>query len=401
MITAPSPLPSATPVLPATAPAFATTEDFATILAGGGGLPSIASSASTDPWPQPEPSTAAGAPPAIAENPTPPTVIRASGNEAPPFAASVTAAPASTPFDMAEAELSETTVVELAEPADGEGIGTGQAMTAPVVPPPSPPTGSPTMPPVANPVPVGPATRFDRPPVATPPEAVPPTAGRGMSAARMVEPSRPMAAPPAGLPIATAPRAGAQSLAREELVHVPAVDGASFDLSAAPAWLHPSATTAIAVSAPVPIWSVASPSIFYSPLPIDPDGLWVDRLAQEIGAMTGGGAARFSLAPEHLGRISVEVSQHEGGTSVRIQAEEEAARALLLTAQERLAVEARAQGVRIADVSIGGGAATMAGTPDDRRAPTNAPLANRSAPKRGEFAEPANHAEAIRSGRWA
>ena len=91
-------------------------------------------------------------------------------------------------------------------------------------------------------------------------------------------------------------------------------------------------------------------------LDVTGDAEWLDQLARDIvrtGAAGGeGGALRFRLNPETLGQLRIEVSQGAEGTTVRIAAETEGARALLADAQSRLLVEARAQGVRIAETEV-------------------------------------------------
>lgn len=100
---------------------------------------------------------------------------------------------------------------------------------------------------------------------------------------------------------------------------------------------------------------------------------WLDRLARDI-ASTGAndGAMRFKLHPQTLGHLKVELTQGDHGTSVRLTVETEAARALLADAQPKLIVEARAQGVRIAqtDIDLSGSGQQAAGDPrrqDDAR----------------------------------
>ena len=61
---------------------------------------------------------------------------------------------------------------------------------------------------------------------------------------------------------------------------------------------------------------------------------------------------RFRLHPQTLGHLQVELQQGDRGTAVRLTVETEAARQLLADAQPRLAAEARAQGVRIAETHV-------------------------------------------------
>jgi flagellar hook-length control protein FliK len=61
---------------------------------------------------------------------------------------------------------------------------------------------------------------------------------------------------------------------------------------------------------------------------------------------------RFRLHPQTLGSLHVELQQGDHGTAVRLTVETEAARQILTDAQPRLAAEARAQGVRIAETHV-------------------------------------------------
>jgi flagellar hook-length control protein FliK len=80
---------------------------------------------------------------------------------------------------------------------------------------------------------------------------------------------------------------------------------------------------------------------------------WLDQLSEEIGRATdGSGPLRFRLTPESLGELKVEISQSDRGAVVRMTVTTEAAHAALADAQPRLAAEARAQGVRIADTQV-------------------------------------------------
>jgi len=83
------------------------------------------------------------------------------------------------------------------------------------------------------------------------------------------------------------------------------------------------------------------------------DGQWLDRLARDIAAAgSNDSPLRFRLHPQTLGHLQVELQQGDHGTAVRLTVETEAARQILADAQPRLAAEARAQGVRIAETHV-------------------------------------------------
>lgn len=97
------------------------------------------------------------------------------------------------------------------------------------------------------------------------------------------------------------------------------------------------------------------------------EGEWLDQLATDIARTTSKeGMLRFRLHPESLGSLEVEVSQGPAGTSIRMNVETEAARAVLAEAQPRLLAEARAQGVRIADTQVAIGLGGQPGTGEHR-----------------------------------
>jgi hypothetical protein len=83
------------------------------------------------------------------------------------------------------------------------------------------------------------------------------------------------------------------------------------------------------------------------------DGEWLDRLARDIArAGANDSPLRFRLHPQTLGSLHVELQRGDHGTAVRLTVETEAARQILSDAQPRLAAEARAQGVRIAETHV-------------------------------------------------
>lgn len=88
-------------------------------------------------------------------------------------------------------------------------------------------------------------------------------------------------------------------------------------------------------------------------LDLSRDSAWLDRLARDISrAASDDSPLRFRLHPQTLGSLQVELQQGDRGTAVRMTVDTEAARQILTDAQPRLAAEARAQGVRIAETHV-------------------------------------------------
>lgn len=83
------------------------------------------------------------------------------------------------------------------------------------------------------------------------------------------------------------------------------------------------------------------------------DSEWLDALARDISRMAArDGQLNFQLNPEHLGSLKVELANNANGTSIRLTADTEAARAILVDAQPKLLAEARAQGLRVSDAQV-------------------------------------------------
>lgn len=105
-------------------------------------------------------------------------------------------------------------------------------------------------------------------------------------------------------------------------------------------------------AAPVRVRETAAP-VPERRLDLGNEDEWVDRLARNIAQAAGtDGTIRFRLHPQTLGHLRVELSQGDHGTSIRVTADTEQARAIIADAQPRLAAEARAQGVRIAETHV-------------------------------------------------
>lgn len=102
---------------------------------------------------------------------------------------------------------------------------------------------------------------------------------------------------------------------------------------------------------------VKNDSVVERQLDLANDSEWLDTLARDIArAAQSDTELRFRLNPEHLGSLKVELVNGAQGTTVKLTADSEAARAVLADAQPRLIAEARAQGLRIseAQVELGG-----------------------------------------------
>nr|WP_243843523.1 flagellar hook-length control protein FliK [Sphingomonas vulcanisoli] len=80
---------------------------------------------------------------------------------------------------------------------------------------------------------------------------------------------------------------------------------------------------------------------------------WLDGLAKDIAA-TGGtnSSLSFTLSPENLGALKVDITQGADGASVHMTTDTDAARTIILDAQPKLAAEARAQGLTLKETSV-------------------------------------------------
>ena len=87
-------------------------------------------------------------------------------------------------------------------------------------------------------------------------------------------------------------------------------------------------------------------------LTIGRDGVWLDRLARDIAGASNGGDLHFKLSPQNLGSLAVAISQSEDGASIRLTADTDTTRNLLLDAQPKLIAEARAQGLKVSETHV-------------------------------------------------
>jgi len=105
-------------------------------------------------------------------------------------------------------------------------------------------------------------------------------------------------------------------------------------------------------SAGVPAASAKGDTVVQQTLTIARDGAWLDRLARDIASAGNGGDLQFKLDPERLGSLSVAITHGGDGVSIRLTADNDATRNLLLDAQPKLLAEARAQGLKISDTHV-------------------------------------------------
>lgn len=83
------------------------------------------------------------------------------------------------------------------------------------------------------------------------------------------------------------------------------------------------------------------------------DGAWLDTLARDIATSAGNGSdLQFKLDPQNLGSLTVAISQSADGASIRMTADNDTTRNLLLDAQPKLIAEARAQGLKVSDMHV-------------------------------------------------
>jgi len=82
------------------------------------------------------------------------------------------------------------------------------------------------------------------------------------------------------------------------------------------------------------------------------DGAWLDKLAHDIASAGSGNDLHFKLEPQNLGALSVAIRQGDDGASIRLTADNQTTRDMLVDAQPKLVAEARAQGLKVSDTQI-------------------------------------------------
>jgi len=87
-------------------------------------------------------------------------------------------------------------------------------------------------------------------------------------------------------------------------------------------------------------------------LTIARDGAWLDKLAHDIASAGSGNDLHFKLEPQNLGALSVAIRQSDDGASIRLTADTQTTRDILVDAQPKLMAEARAHGLKVSDTQI-------------------------------------------------
>ena len=146
------------------------------------------------------------------------------------------------------------------------------------------------------------------------------------------------------------------------------------ELAPVPVVLPEQSVSTVAASAGANPALAAAEQLIEGQLDLAHESEWLDQLTRDIARTAeADGRASFRLAPEHLGRLDVELEQSAAGANIRLTAETETARAIIADAQPRLLAEARAQGLRIADAQVDLAGHGHGGAHDPRREDGNRP----------------------------
>lgn len=99
-----------------------------------------------------------------------------------------------------------------------------------------------------------------------------------------------------------------------------------------------------------------TPSLTGSSVPelnMDADGKWVTELSRDIGQLSGSKSSlSFQLKPQHLGQLRVEILANSSGDIVRLETDNENAKALIIGSQGRLEQDIRLSGIKLARVDV-------------------------------------------------
>lgn len=131
----------------------------------------------------------------------------------------------------------------------------------------------------------------------------------------------------------------------------PLIQNSSIPLTAPPTAVFAMPPATLAIPNMVPIASTAAPSI--PALNIEMDDQWVAKLSQDIGTLSADKSAlSFQLKPNHLGKLHVEITTDIAGDVVRLETDNENAKALILGSQGRLEQDIRLSGIKLARVDV-------------------------------------------------
>ena len=123
--------------------------------------------------------------------------------------------------------------------------------------------------------------------------------------------------------------------------------------AASPALSQPATDAAQpTIARPVTDVHAKGDTIVEQTLTIARDGAWLDKLAHDIASAGGGNELHFKLQPQNLGGLSVAIRQNDDGASIRLTADNQKTRDILVDAQPKLVAEARAHGLKVSDTQI-------------------------------------------------
>lgn len=109
-------------------------------------------------------------------------------------------------------------------------------------------------------------------------------------------------------------------------------------------------------TAPQTMVSTSIPAPVLPPLDMQAGHQWIARLSHDIEQLSNENSVKpelnFQLKPEHLGKLSVRITEGAAGDVVRLETENENVKALLLGSQGRLEQDIRLSGLKLARVDV-------------------------------------------------
>ena len=130
------------------------------------------------------------------------------------------------------------------------------------------------------------------------------------------------------------------------------IDAATADAASAGLAQRGSETAPPTIGRPVTDVHAKGDTIVEQTLTIARDGAWLDKLAHDIAGAGSGNDLHFKLEPQNLGALSVAIRQSDDGASIRLTADNQTTRDILVDAQPKLIAEARAQGLKVSDTQV-------------------------------------------------